>query len=218
MKLLRSYRRNHGLTLMETLVVISVLALLVAVLLPTFARSHRRQSHINCTNNLKQLGLAFRIWSGDNNDKYPTAVSVTNGGAMEAIQGGAPVVVFQVMSNELSTPKLLLCPNDPAHAWATNFGPALTANNVSYFVNADIQNKFGRGFLCGDDNLELNGVPLHSGISFVTSNSPIAWTAGRHPSSGNVLAADGSCQTITSANLTNWLLLNGATTMHLAVP
>jgi prepilin-type N-terminal cleavage/methylation domain-containing protein len=218
MNICRSRQTNRGLTLIETLIVVIVLALVIALLGSALMPRQPYVAHINCTNNLKQIGLAFLIWSGDNNDKYPTAVSVTNGGAMEPVLGGSPMMVFQVMSNELSTPKLLLCPNDSAHTWATNFGPALTVNNVSYFANADIRDKYGRGFLCGDDNLELNGVPLRSGISFVTSNSPIAWAAGRHPSSGNLLAADGSCQTITSANLTNWLQLNGATTMHLAVP
>jgi hypothetical protein len=47
-------------------------------------KGHKRQK-IRCVNDLKQVGIAFRLWEGDNNDKYPMAVSVTNGGAMELI-------------------------------------------------------------------------------------------------------------------------------------
>jgi prepilin-type processing-associated H-X9-DG protein len=217
MKTSHSNQRNHGLTLMETVVVAFVLAIVVAVLLPALAPP-RRKARINCTNNLKQVGLAFRIWAGDNNDKYPMAVSVTNGGAMEAVQGGAPVVVFQVMSNELSTPKVLFCPEEEDRQYATNFGPSLSANNVSYFVNPDIKDEHSPSFMSGDDNLETNGLALRSGISEVSSNSPLAWTARRHKFSGNIGMADGSVQGMNNSALTNWLHSTNFTTMHLAIP
>ena len=45
------------------------------MLLPALAAAKRKAQRINCVNNLKQDGLAFRIWEGDNGDKYPMAVS-----------------------------------------------------------------------------------------------------------------------------------------------
>jgi len=39
---------------------------------------------ISCSNNLKQLGLAYQVWAGDNDGKFPMAVSVANGGALES--------------------------------------------------------------------------------------------------------------------------------------
>src|SRR5579863_2689739 len=95
-----------GLTVLDVFVIVCVLFVLAAMILPAISRPTRCQK-INCTNNLKQTGLAFRIWEGDNNDKYPMQVSTTNGGAMELVALGNPVPVFQVMSNELSTPKIL---------------------------------------------------------------------------------------------------------------
>jgi hypothetical protein len=59
-----------------------------------FDEAKARAERIQCVNNLKQVGLAFRIWAGDNNDKYPTSLVV--------------------MSNELSTTKILVCPSDTA--------------------------------------------------------------------------------------------------------
>jgi hypothetical protein len=74
-----------------------------------------KSQSILCINNLKQIGLAARIWANDNSDVYPPN--------------------FLSMSDELSTPKILVCPADKARKPASNwqeFGPA----NVSYeFLN-----------------------------------------------------------------------------------
>ena len=73
MKTQRSTSRGRGFTLTELLVVICVLAALVLVLFRELVpqpRDIRRVQRINCVNNLKQIGLAFRIWDGDNGDRY----------------------------------------------------------------------------------------------------------------------------------------------------
>jgi len=57
-----------------------------------FDEVQSREERIQCVNNLKQVGLAFRVWAGDNTNKYPTSLVV--------------------MSNELSTTKILVCPSD----------------------------------------------------------------------------------------------------------
>ena len=74
------------------------------------------------------------------------------------------------------------------------------------------------GFMSGDDNLETNGIALRSGISVVSSNSPLAWTARRHKYSGNLAFADGSVQGMTNPELANWLRSTNYTTMRLAIP
>ena len=47
------------------------------------AAAKRRVSRISCWSNLRQVNIAFQIWAEDNKNRYPMAVSVTNGGAME---------------------------------------------------------------------------------------------------------------------------------------
>src|SRR5882757_1912066 len=109
------FKSKAAFPLIELLVVIAIIAILAAMLLPALAAAKRKAQKISCTNNLKQVGLSTRIWEGDNNDRYPMAVTTASGGASEYVQHGTtaavkalvPGMVFMVMSNELSTPKII---------------------------------------------------------------------------------------------------------------
>ncbi len=58
-------------TLIEILVVIGIIALLAAILFPVFARVREGGRKTVCASNLKQLGLAFRMYADDNSGRYP---------------------------------------------------------------------------------------------------------------------------------------------------
>jgi prepilin-type N-terminal cleavage/methylation domain-containing protein len=152
-----SHQRNRALTLTEVLVVIFVIAVAVALLLPALAAAKRKSARIGCVSNLKQIGIAYRLWEGDHGDKYPMAVSVTNGGAMELVATGNVAACFQVMSNELSTPKILLCPEDTHRTYAANFTTGFSGANISYFISADAVETYPQTILDGDDNLLVDG-------------------------------------------------------------
>ena len=89
----------------------AVTAILLTLATVGLSRAKARSIRICCVNSLKQSGLAFTVWSSDNNDKFPMAVARTNGGSMEFITGPNAFRHFQVMSNELSTPKVMTCPS-----------------------------------------------------------------------------------------------------------
>ncbi len=216
-----------GFTLIDLLLVIAAIIGIAAIVLPNLARTNHHSPRISCTNNLKQVGLAFRIWAGDNNDKFPPQVSITNGGAMELATTGNVAAVFQVMSNELSTPKILFCPTDKIRQQAAAFTFTHPSNtNVSYFVGLDATDTAPNMFLAGDDNFlvggthqgEVGGDPARSGILSLTTNTPIAWSEARHEKQGNVGLADGSVQGFSSRALRPALANTGVETNRLVMP
>ena len=119
--------------------VLVTLVILPAMLLPALSRAKGKAQRISCANNMKQIGLSFRTWAIDNNDSFPFNVSTNKGGTLELCLPGSDgfdrnaAFHFRVMSNELSTPKILVCPADAKKQPALNF-ESLQPANVSYQV------------------------------------------------------------------------------------
>jgi len=134
----RLFKQTKAFTLIELLVVIAIIAILAALLLPALAAAKRKAQRINCVSNLKQDGIAFRLWEGDNNDRYPMAVSTTYGGVREKLytSAGAPTAgynvnaTFVMMSNECSTPKILYCPADSGLGASSSAGGAYLSGTM----------------------------------------------------------------------------------------
>jgi len=189
---------KKAFTLIELLVVIAIIAILAAMLLPALAAAKKKAQRISCVNNLKQVGIAFRIWEGDNSDRYPMQVDYKSGGASTYLghaNGAAisqpapnnPGMVFMVMSNELSTPKVIFCPSDNIHTagsgYATNytFGDVLGCGNpnpatglapaggvtkISYFINGDATEVDPQMIMSGDGNIGNTGTANNGGSSY----------------------------------------------------
>jgi type II secretory pathway pseudopilin PulG len=231
MKTQGTTRGGKAFTLIELLLVGCLIALLVAVILATLNQSQHREPRITCINNLKEIGLAFRIWEGDNGDKYPMQVSVTNGGAMELADTGNVVGIFRAISNELATPKFLYCPEDTKHSEATNFTTDFDNRKISYFVSLDANDTYPQMIFSGDDNFAINGFPVKSGLLGLWTNSSLAWTSGRHVSYnshfwtaaryrfvGNIGLADGSVQQTTSLELQQAIQYTSVATNRIVIP
>ena len=69
----RPFQTSRGFTLIELLAVIAVVGILASLLLPALARSKDRAKNIACLNNLKQLGVAVRLYADSNGGKLPIA-------------------------------------------------------------------------------------------------------------------------------------------------
>jgi hypothetical protein len=186
---------------------LDLLALILAVVVVlvigfTYARQQAmtRVRRISCHNNQKSIGLSFRLWAEDHDEKYPAQVSVTNGGVMELAAQGAAFPTFLAMSNELSTPKILFCPGDRNRRLVATFA-TLADTNLSYFVNLDADETAPQGLLLGDRNLATNNVALKPGLAMLSTNSLVSWTAELHAHQGNVTLADGSVQQLNDSKL-----------------
>jgi len=204
---------------------VAVLAIMVALLLPAMSKAKARSSRINCVNNLKQVGLSFRQWALDNNDEFPMRVSITNGGAMEWTQQGIAWRVFQVMSNELNTPKVLVCPwdSDTNRTVAASFGsasviPFTNNQNLSYFAGADAVESQTNLLLTGDSHFEVGGKPLAAKLQELSNRKAIGWTKARHERKGNLGITDGSVRLFTSKELPAVFKATGLATNRLVLP
>jgi len=210
-------QKNQAFTLNEVIVVLAILVLLLFMVdWGATPRAKERAKRINCVSNLKQVDTSFRIWKQDNNNQYPMSVSVTNGGGMELIAMGNVSGCLQVMSNELSTPIILICPADMEHIPATNFQSDFNNSHINYFVNADATatGTYPGEVMLGDDNLATNGIPVKPGLLEFSTNTLISWTAARHRSAGNIALVDGSVAEISSSGLQQSAYL----TNRLAIP
>jgi hypothetical protein len=78
--------------------VVAPVAVMAGMLLPALSKAKGKAQSISCVNNLKQIGLAARIFAVDHEDNFPPS--------------------FLAMTNELVSPRVLICPQDPGAASA----------------------------------------------------------------------------------------------------
>jgi prepilin-type N-terminal cleavage/methylation domain-containing protein len=115
-----------GFTLIEVLVVVAIIALLVAILLPSLARARDQAQTTACASNLRQLHYAFTMYAHDNKGVYPGSThdfgedwlgydnqgSADHHGHMHAPEDG---VIWKYMSGQS---KAYTCPAHPPPRWA----------------------------------------------------------------------------------------------------
>jgi type II secretory pathway pseudopilin PulG len=207
---------RRGLTLLEAVIVVAILLVVAGVLLPLLAPFKAKASRVACTNNLKQIGLSFRIFATDHSDAFPMQVSTNQEGSSEFRNSSEVFRHFLVLSNELGTPKILVCPQD-LRTNAPNFDN-LANSNISYFVGLDGNETRPDVVLSGDSNLTTNEIPVRSGIFPITSQTRIGFTRERHITHGNICMSDGSVQVVSSSNLWQVFQSTNSFTNWLAVP
>lgn len=184
---------------------LATIALAVGFLLPVLARSKSKSKRIGCTSNLKQIGLAFRMWANDNGDQFPWKVSNKKDGTLEFAGAGDPLPHFRAIHKELNSPKILVCQDDSARSRVSSFDQLTSRRQLSYFVGLDSEETRPTSVLSGDRTISTNGQPLSGLVAFGT-NAALQWAGGIHPGYGNVALGDGSAQQ----------LPNGATTLQRA--
>jgi hypothetical protein len=192
------------------------------LLLPALARAKAKGQQTACTSNLKQVGLAFRMWSDDNGDKYPWRVPLSLGGSQTL-----PVTWrhYMIISKEVVTPKVYRCPSDADDKLvAIDFSSAslgfsnLQNRALSYFIGTEALPDRPMMHVAGDRNVYGPFGPMGpqgycgpAEIAVVDYVYPLNafWTNTIHKKGGNMALNDGSVQSFSDSTLRTHLANTG---------
>ena len=210
-------QRRPGLSLVEVLFVIGTVSLLGFFALHWLSRPKARVHPRTCISNLKQIGLSYRLYANDHGDAFPFAVSNELGGSLSYTNSSEVFRHFQVMSNELVTPKTLVCPADRSRVHATSFETPLSNQNLSYFVGFEAREDGPQTILSGDRNI-TGGRLTDSFLRLVSTNDQMGWTKDLHNGQGNIGLGDGSTMQVIPAILTKQLQTQSLPVIRLAIP
>ena len=201
--------RKRAFTLYELLFVIAALGALVMLWPLGQVRMPKQQF---CINYLKQIGTGYRLWANDHDEKLPMQLSTNAGGTSEYTHAGQAYLHFLAASDEITSPRAIVCPEDRKRVAARDFStnPVLFNNsNVSYFINLKAEGAISNTILAGDRHLN---VPQGRGDLFaIRRDSRAAWTKELHTkwgANGNVLIVDGSVQQFSNRQLQGWFNQN----------
>ncbi len=116
--------RYAALTLVEMIVVISLLAILLAILVPMVGDVMQVSRRVACRGNLHQAGVGLRIYLDNNKDIMPVAT------AMPSLHLNNEPRIYDVLSKYLSDPQVLLCPSDVNEKFFKSEGSSYAYNTM----------------------------------------------------------------------------------------
>jgi prepilin-type N-terminal cleavage/methylation domain-containing protein/prepilin-type processing-associated H-X9-DG protein len=164
--------KKNGFTLIELLVVIAIIAILAAMLLPVLSSARKRAHTVACLSNLKQLDLAWLLYTGDNNDFLVPNNSVYGENISQAVAAGASWCLGSALYDTTATniengmlfqynnnPGIYHCPADVSTIIDQNGNPLPQLRNRSYNMNQSVN-----GYPGFDVFLD-NNIPMFSKLT-----------------------------------------------------
>jgi prepilin-type N-terminal cleavage/methylation domain-containing protein len=147
-------KNRRGFTLIELLVVIAIIAILAAILFPVFAQAREKARQTSCLSNLKQIGLAFKMYVQDFDERWPQCDPLPNGTCCsdgQTLQTGRDFGYPGWISNGLipytKNQALYICPDVQgyytfADPWS-NGGTATTGGSQTFSYSFNYKSDYG---------------------------------------------------------------------------
>ncbi len=212
-------KQSRGFTLIELLVVIAIIAILASMLLPALSVAKEKGVRIKCMSNLKQIGLAFQIYTGENNQYLPSY-----GADAGTWLWDIPTKTAQFIVDSGGTRKVLYCPSKfasvkdidlwwdfrsgytvTAYAWLIKRNPFFRGPQPLYGGSRGLDPKFlyeritdgepSSAEIVVDCVISENGnnfTRIGSGV--IDHHSTSHLTTDNSPAGGNILFLDGHTQ------------------------
>jgi general secretion pathway protein G len=134
------YVRCGAFSLIELLTVIGIIAILAGLLFPVFATARGKAREITCVSNLRQIGMAIRMYAQDYDELYPWAVDPTDKFTPQIWNPfpffrdqipGMPLL-HEVLQPYVKSAELFRCPADTGYDIEDFTGEPLDARPTSY--------------------------------------------------------------------------------------
>ncbi|MGB9877256.1 MAG: DUF1559 domain-containing protein [bacterium] len=190
-KEVKEMKRRRGFTLIELLVVIAIIAILAAILFPVFSAVREKARQASCMSNLKQIGMAIRMYAQDWDGYFPRygfhpnccrtwpAGFVYQQGPMPEY-GGFPRVLtmYEVLGPYVKSYGIFCCPSDRVESFDNTGTPDQGLS--SYYKAAEVGDKVPQGSYCTPTELIANVYADPPSPPFQAEGPFDTWLWGRH--------------------------------------